>query len=201
MRCPYNLRITNISDRFILCNWKRHLGGGECWLTHLLLEHIHSTVHNFTPYFPKICFNNTFHLHLDPPRGLCSSGFPTKILYAFSSLHADYIPRSSHPPWLITWGKLRKLRIVVLPRFRTEHVQNTGQKNYCSKQLVSSLVRDFENSLPIIYSSIKQIGPISIDEQSEASTVFGRSNVENAGSNPARGMDVCLRFSVLCCHV
>jgi hypothetical protein len=34
-----------------------------------------------------------------------------------------------------------------------------------------------------------------------ASTVFGRSNVEIAGSNPARGMDVCLRFYVLCCPV
>jgi hypothetical protein len=31
--------------------------------------------------------------------------------------------------------------------------------------------------------------------------VFGRSNVEITGSNPARGMDVCLRFSVLCCPV
>jgi hypothetical protein len=40
--------------------------------------------------------------------------------------------------------------------------------------------------------------PVTIAEQSEASTVFGRSNVEIAGSNPARGMDVCLRFSVLC---
>jgi hypothetical protein len=29
-------------------------------------------------------------------------------------------------------------------------------------------------------------------------TVFGRSNVEIAGSNPAPGMDVCLSFSVLC---
>jgi hypothetical protein len=43
--------------------------------------------------------------------------------------------------------------------------------------------------------------PISIAERSEASTVFGLSNVEIAGSNPARGMDVCLRFSVLCCPV
>jgi hypothetical protein len=38
-------------------------------------------------------------------------------------------------------------------------------------------------------------------ERSKASTFFGRSNVEIAGSNPARGMDVCLRFSVLCCPV
>jgi hypothetical protein len=38
-------------------------------------------------------------------------------------------------------------------------------------------------------------------EQSEACTVFGRSNIEISGSNPARGMDVCPRFSVLCCPV
>jgi hypothetical protein len=31
--------------------------------------------------------------------------------------------------------------------------------------------------------------------RSKASTVFGRSNIGIAGSNPARGMDVCLRFS------
>jgi hypothetical protein len=43
--------------------------------------------------------------------------------------------------------------------------------------------------------------PISTVERSEASTVFGRSNVEIAGSNRDRGMDVCLRFSVLCCPV
>jgi hypothetical protein len=43
--------------------------------------------------------------------------------------------------------------------------------------------------------------PVSIAEQSEASTVFDRSDVEIAGSNPALSMDVCLRFSVLCCPV
>jgi hypothetical protein len=36
---------------------------------------------------------------------------------------------------------------------------------------------------------------------SKASTVFGRSNIGIAGSNPAWGMDVCLRLSVLCCPV
>jgi hypothetical protein len=35
--------------------------------------------------------------------------------------------------------------------------------------------------------------------RSEPRTVFGRSNNGIAGSNPARGMDVCRRFSVLCC--
>jgi hypothetical protein len=34
-----------------------------------------------------------------------------------------------------------------------------------------------------------------------ASTVFGRSNIGIACSNPARGMDVGLCFSVLCCPV
>jgi hypothetical protein len=38
-------------------------------------------------------------------------------------------------------------------------------------------------------------------ERSEGSTVFGRSNIGIAGSNPARGMDVSLRLSVLCCPV
>jgi len=47
----------------------------------------------------------------------------------------------------------------------------------------------------------KQKELVSIAEQSEASTVFGHSNVEIAGSNPAWGMDVCLRFYVLCCPV
>jgi hypothetical protein len=42
---------------------------------------------------------------------------------------------------------------------------------------------------------------ISITARSKASTVFGRSNIGIAGSNPARGMDVCLCFSVLCCPV
>jgi hypothetical protein len=38
-------------------------------------------------------------------------------------------------------------------------------------------------------------------ERSKASTVFGRSNIGIARSNPGRGMDVCLRLSVLCCPV
>jgi hypothetical protein len=40
---------------------------------------------------------------------------------------------------------------------------------------------------------------VSMAEQSGACTVFGRSNIEIVGSNPARGMDVCPRFSMLCC--
>jgi hypothetical protein len=37
--------------------------------------------------------------------------------------------------------------------------------------------------------------------QSKASAVFGHLNIGIIGSNPARGMDVCLCFSVLCCPV
>jgi hypothetical protein len=37
--------------------------------------------------------------------------------------------------------------------------------------------------------------------RSKALTVFRRSNSGLVGSNPARDMDVCPRFSVLCCPV
>jgi hypothetical protein len=40
-------------------------------------------------------------------------------------------------------------------------------------------------------------GPVSMAARSEASTVFGRSNTGIAGSNPVRGMDVCLFFCVV----
>jgi hypothetical protein len=43
--------------------------------------------------------------------------------------------------------------------------------------------------------------PVSITERSEACILYDRLNVEFAGSNPARGMDVCLCVSVLCCPV
>jgi hypothetical protein len=44
---------------------------------------------------------------------------------------------------------------------------------------------------------IKLIKPVSMAERSKTSTVFGRSNIGIAGSNPTRGMDVCLCLSVL----
>jgi hypothetical protein len=40
--------------------------------------------------------------------------------------------------------------------------------------------------------------PVSIPERSKARTVYDRLNIEIAGSNPARGMDVCM---FLCCVV
>jgi hypothetical protein len=43
--------------------------------------------------------------------------------------------------------------------------------------------------------------PVSIAERSKAGTVYDRSNIGTAGPNPAWGMDVCPRVSVLCCPV
>jgi hypothetical protein len=40
-----------------------------------------------------------------------------------------------------------------------------------------------------------------IMRRSKARTVFDRSNTRIVGSNPARGMNVCPRFSVLYCPV
>jgi hypothetical protein len=42
---------------------------------------------------------------------------------------------------------------------------------------------------------------VSAGLNSRAGTVYDRLNIEIVGSNPARGMDVCLRVSVLCCPV
>jgi hypothetical protein len=39
--------------------------------------------------------------------------------------------------------------------------------------------------------------PVPMAARSKARTLFDRSNTGITGSNPARGMDVCLRFPVL----
>jgi len=43
--------------------------------------------------------------------------------------------------------------------------------------------------------------PVPMAVQSKARTVFNRSNTGITGSNPAQGIDVFPRFSVLCCPV
>jgi hypothetical protein len=43
--------------------------------------------------------------------------------------------------------------------------------------------------------------PVSMAEWSEACTAYDHLNIEITGSNPAQGMDVCLRVSVLCSPV
>jgi hypothetical protein len=42
---------------------------------------------------------------------------------------------------------------------------------------------------------------VSIAKRSKACTVYECLNIEITVSNPAWGMDVCLRVSVLCCPV
>jgi hypothetical protein len=50
-------------------------------------------VHNFPPYFLKIHSDIIPHLQLRLPSGLCSIGFPIRILYAFLTCrtHATHI--------------------------------------------------------------------------------------------------------------
>jgi hypothetical protein len=43
--------------------------------------------------------------------------------------------------------------------------------------------------------------PVSVAERSKACTIYDGLNIEIAVSTLARGMDVCLRVSVLCCPV
>jgi hypothetical protein len=48
----------------------------------------------------------------------------------------------------------------------------------------------------------KILEPVPVAARShEARTVFGRSNIGIVASNLTRGIDVCLRFSMLCCPV
>jgi hypothetical protein len=50
-------------------------------------------------------------------------------------------------------------------------------------------------SLENVYSKYM---PVSVAVRSKACTVYNRLNIEIAGLNPAQGMDMCLRVSVLC---
>jgi hypothetical protein len=43
--------------------------------------------------------------------------------------------------------------------------------------------------------------PVTAAARSKACNVFARLNTGIVGSNPARGMDVCLRLFCLCCPV
>jgi hypothetical protein len=43
--------------------------------------------------------------------------------------------------------------------------------------------------------------PVPVAAPSEARSAFDRSNTGIVGSNPARVMDVCPRFCLLCCLV
>jgi hypothetical protein len=43
--------------------------------------------------------------------------------------------------------------------------------------------------------------PVTVDARSNVRNVFARFNIGIVGSNPAGGMDVCLRLFCLCCPV
>jgi hypothetical protein len=58
----------------------------------------------------------------------------------------------------------------------------------------------YEANLYLRYDVVRS-RTVSIAARSKTSTFFGRSNVGIAGSSSAQGMDMCLRFSVLCCPV
>jgi hypothetical protein len=53
-------------------------------------------------------------------------------------------------------------------------------------------------TLPIYILTTRSI---TVAERSKARTVFARSNTGIVGSNPTRGMDVCVRLFCLCCSV
>jgi hypothetical protein len=70
-----------------------------------------------------------------------------------------------------------------------------GKLYYCESSLRFFVM---ERNREIIFVDIYFKLPVPMDARSKARTVFGRSNTGIVGSNPARGMDVCPRFSVLC---
>jgi hypothetical protein len=66
---------------------------------------------------------------------------------------------------------------------------------------ISSLYNLGFNYLPLKFTGVHKKGPVSIADRSKAGTVYDSLNIGIAVSNPARGMDVSPRVSVLCCPV
>jgi hypothetical protein len=58
--------------------------------------------------------------------------------------------------------------------------------------------RRWKENFNVNFSGLNYEGPVSIAELSKTCTVYDRLNIEIAGSNPARVMDVCV---FLCCVV
>jgi hypothetical protein len=58
------------------------------------------------------------HLRLGFPSELFPSGFPTNILYAFSSPHTCYMSCPSHPPWLhnsnYIWRRVQVTKLLIM---------------------------------------------------------------------------------------
>jgi hypothetical protein len=62
-------------------------------------------------------------------------------------------------------------------------------------------LRDNSSSSVLLCSPLILLMLVSIAEQSKAGTVYNRLNIGIADLNPAWGIDVCPRVSVLCCPV
>jgi len=108
------------------------------------------------------------------------------------------------------------LTIVTMKRF--SHMRSYRKQELpgiISHAFIASNSRNYKSIIPctfhgldsLVYSEsglsseiMNSCGP-SGRELSETPTDFDRSNTGLVGSNPARGMDLCLRFSVLCCPV
>jgi hypothetical protein len=67
--------------------------------------------------------------------------------------------------------------------------------------LFKGTVSEYDSRERGILLKNNQDRPVPMAARSKARSVFDRSNTEVAGSNSARGMDVCTSFSVLCCSV
>jgi hypothetical protein len=61
------------------------------------------------------------------------------------------------------------------------------------------MLHAIHRSYVILGSWIKRL-PITVPVRSKAWTVFGHSNAGIVGSNPTRGMDVCVRVCVVMCR-
>jgi hypothetical protein len=86
------------------------------------------------------------------------------------------------------YGFCTKTCLVKLMKFHTDPIQTIFYMR------LKSYLIDF-------LGVTNHIKPVSIAERTKVCTVYGRLNIEIADSIPARGMDVCLRVSVLCCPV
>jgi hypothetical protein len=93
------------------------------------------------------------------------------------------------------------------------YIRQILQKEWKYNGTVHQLYMDFKKAFDSVKGEVlsnimlefgvtkKLVRPVSMAERSKASTVFSRSNIGITVSNPAGGMDVCLRLSVLCCPV
>jgi hypothetical protein len=86
---------------------------------------------------------------------------------------------------------------------KLENVSSGKSKNVRKGLEVSGLnqVLTNDDNINILLKNTNISQPVPMAAQPKARTIFDRSNTGIVGSNPARGIDVCPRVSVLCCPV